>query len=89
VLLVDDGLATGSTMRAALAVVRRSRPRTVTIAVPIGSPTACKALAWEVDELVCLSAPRSFRAVGQGYEDFAPTGDDEVRAALARAAEAL
>ena len=89
VLLVDDGLATGSTMRAAVAAVRRSRPGTVTVAVPIGSPTACTALASEVDEFIGLAAPRSFRAVGEGYEDFTPTSDDEVRAALARAARHL
>jgi putative phosphoribosyl transferase len=86
VILVDDGLATGSTMRAAVAAARRSRPGTVTVAVPIGSPSACTALASEVDELVCLAAPRSFRAVGEGYEDFTSTSDDEVRAALSRAA---
>src|SRR3954470_2199695 len=86
VLLVDDGLATGSTMRAAVVAVRRSAPHRITVAVPIGSPAACAALQPDVDELVCLSAPRFFGAVGQGYVDFAPTGDDEVRAALARAA---
>jgi predicted phosphoribosyltransferase len=86
VLLVDDGLATGATMRAAVVAVRRQQPRGITVAVPIGSPTACAALEAEVDALVCLAAPRSFRAVGQGYADFTPTGDEEVRAALARAA---
>jgi predicted phosphoribosyltransferase len=83
VVLVDDGLATGSTMRAAVVAVRRNAPAALTVAVPIGSPRACAALEPDVDELVCLSAPGSFRAVGQGYVDFAPTGDDEVRTALA------
>ena len=83
VVLVDDGLATGSTMRAAVVAVRRNAPSALTVAVPIGSPRACAALEPDVDELVCLSAPGSFRAVGQGYVDFAPTGDDEVRRALA------
>lgn len=83
VVLVDDGLATGSTMRAAVVAVRRNAPASLTVAVPIGSPRACAALDPDVDELVCLSAPGSFRAVGQGYVDFAPTSDDEVRAALA------
>jgi predicted phosphoribosyltransferase len=83
VVLVDDGLATGATMRAAVAAVRRQRAARITVAVPIGSPTAVAALEPEVDEVVCLSAPRSFRAVGQGYENFAPTTDDEVRTALA------
>jgi predicted phosphoribosyltransferase len=83
VVVVDDGLATGATMRAAVVAVRGQEPRRVTVAVPIGSPTACAALAAEVDELVCLSAPSGFRAVGQGYADFSATSDEEVRAALA------
>jgi predicted phosphoribosyltransferase len=82
VVVVDDGLATGATMRAAVAAVRRQDPQRITVAVPIGSPTACAALAPEVDELVCLEAPYTFRAVGQGYADFSATSDDEVRAAL-------
>jgi putative phosphoribosyl transferase len=82
VVLVDDGLATGSTMRAAVVAARRQGPAGVTVAVPIGSPGACAALAAEVDELVCLWAPGSFRAVGQGYDDFTATSDEEVRAAL-------
>jgi putative phosphoribosyl transferase len=86
VLLVDDGLATGSTMRAAVVAVRRQAPARIVVAVPVGSPTACAALAPEVDDVVCLSAPESFRAVGQAYADFAPTSDDEVRDALARSA---
>jgi putative phosphoribosyl transferase len=56
------------------------------VAVPVGSPATCAALAGEVDELVCLSSPAGFRAVGQAYVDFAPTSDDEVRAALVRGA---
>jgi putative phosphoribosyl transferase len=84
VLLVDDGLATGSTMRAAAAAVRRQGSLRIVAAAPIGSPTARAALAGQVDEVVCVLTPSSFRAVGQAYEDFAPTGDDEVRAALAR-----
>jgi putative phosphoribosyl transferase len=84
VVLVDDGLATGSTMRAAVVAVLRQAPAGITVAVPIGSPTACAALAGEVDELICLSAPRSFRAVGEGYTEFASTSDEEVRNALAR-----
>jgi len=89
VLVVDDGLATGSTMRAAVVAIRRSAPASLTVAVPIGSPRACAALRPDVDELVCLAEPRSFRAVGEGYVDFTPTGDDEVRGALAEAARRL
>jgi putative phosphoribosyl transferase len=84
VVLVDDGLATGATMRAAVVAVRRQDPARVVVAVPIASPTALEALAAEADETVCLSAPRGFRAVGQGYEDFGQTVDEEVRRALAR-----
>lgn len=83
VLVVDDGLATGSTMRAALAAVRRQAPRRLTVAVPVASPTVCSRLATEVDEVACLWAPTSFSSVGQGYRDFRATSDDEVRAALA------
>ena len=86
VVVVDDGLATGATMRAAVVAVRRQRPRDVTAAVPVGSPSACSTLADDVDDLLCLSAPRGFRAVGQAYRDFTETSDDEVRAALAEAA---
>jgi predicted phosphoribosyltransferase len=85
VLVVDDGLATGSTMRAAVAAVRRQRPASVTVAVPIGSPRVCRELAHEVDQVVCLEQPPSFRAVGQAYRDFAATGDAEVVAALGAA----
>jgi predicted phosphoribosyltransferase len=86
VIVVDDGLATGATMRAAVVAVRAQGPSDVTAAVPVGSPTACSALADAVDELICLSAPRGFRAVGQAYADFTETSDAEVRAALAQAA---
>jgi predicted phosphoribosyltransferase len=88
VVLVDDGLATGSTMRAAVAAVRRQDPFRIVVAVPVGSPATCAAMAEEVDDLVCLSAPQNFRAVGQAYADFAATSDDEVREALGRAAPA-
>jgi predicted phosphoribosyltransferase len=83
VIVVDDGLATGATMRAAVVALRRQGPVRVTAAVPVGSPSACAAIEDVVDELVCLSAPRSFRAVGQAYKDFTATSDAEVRAALA------
>jgi predicted phosphoribosyltransferase len=85
VILVDDGLATGATMRAAVTALRRQEPARITAAVPIGSPATCAEVAPTVDEMLCLETPRSFRAVGQGYADFAPTSDDEVREALVRA----
>ncbi len=84
VVLVDDGLATGSTMRAAVAAVRRRQALRIVVAVPVGSPSTCARLAEEVDDVVCVVAPRAFRAVGQAYADFAPTSDDEVREALGR-----
>lgn len=84
VILVDDGLATGSTMRAAIAAVRRQRPQRLTVAVPVASPRACAEAAAEVDDVVCLWAPETFSAVGQGYREFSATTDDEVREALAR-----
>jgi putative phosphoribosyl transferase len=86
VVVVDDGLATGSTMRAAVAAVRRQGPARLTVAVPVASPFACERIAAAVDEVVCLWAPASFAAVGQGYDDFRATTDDEVREALARSA---
>jgi putative phosphoribosyl transferase len=78
VIVVDDGLATGSTMRAAVQALHSARPASVVVAVPIGAPRSCAALATEVDELVCPWQPQRFLAVGQGYRDFTQTGDDEV-----------
>lgn len=82
VVLVDDGLATGSTMRAALAALRRQAPACVVAAVPVASPRVAAELSPQVDALVCLSAPDGFRAVGQAYADFSATSDEEVRTAL-------
>jgi putative phosphoribosyl transferase len=82
VVLVDDGLATGSTMRAALAALRVREPARVVVAVPVGSPQVAAELSGEVDVLVCLSAPARFRAVGQAYAAFPATPEDAVRAAL-------
>ena len=85
VVLVDDGLATGATVRAAVAAVRGAGPTSVTVAVPVGSPRVCEELAREVDSLVCVESPTSFRAVGQVYRDFAATEDAEVVTALEQA----
>jgi predicted phosphoribosyltransferase len=87
VVVVDDGLATGSTMRAAVAAVRQQSPAAVVVAVPVGSPDTCAQLRLEVDEVVCVSTPRAFAAVGQAYDDFRATSDDEVRAALSGATD--
>lgn len=88
VILVDDGLATGSTMRAAVAAVRRLAPARVVVAVPVGSPAACADLALEADECVCCIAREPFHAVGIWYGDFGQTTDDDVRDLLNRAAPA-
>ena len=84
VVVADDGLATGSTMRAAVAVLRRAEPARVVVAVPVGSADTCRALESETDDVVCGWTPEPFYAVGQGYLDFRATSDDEVRAALRR-----
>jgi putative phosphoribosyl transferase len=86
VVLVDDGLATGSTMRAAVAALRRRSPSRVLVAVPVGAPSTCDGLRVVVDGLVCLRQPHEFRAVGEAYDDFDQTTDDEVRELLATAA---
>ncbi len=85
VILVDDGLATGATMRAAVAALRQQRPARLVVAVPTAAPAVCDALRAEVDEVVCAITPEPFYAVGLWYEDFTPTTDDEVRALLAHA----
>lgn len=87
VVLVDDGLATGSTMRAAVAAVRGQHPDRVVVAVPVAAPRAVDALEAVADEVISLSAPRWFRAVGQAYEDFAQTEDEEVDEVLRRSRE--
>jgi putative phosphoribosyl transferase len=85
VILVDDGLATGSTMRAAINVLRLAKPARIIAAVPVAAPDACRMLQSEVDEMICLSIPESFHAVGLWYEDFRQTRDDEVTSLLAQA----
>jgi putative phosphoribosyl transferase len=86
VILVDDGLATGATMRAAVTALRQRQVGRILVAVPVGAPEVCAALAAEADDAVWLIAPEGFQAVGQYYRDFTQTTDDEVRALLARAA---
>ncbi|HZS02322.1 MAG TPA: phosphoribosyltransferase family protein [Chloroflexota bacterium] len=84
-IVVDDGLATGATMRAAVRAVRQQQPARLIVAVPVGSREACAALRDEVDELVCLHQPEPFHAVGAFYARFAPTEDAEVTRLLAEA----
>jgi predicted phosphoribosyltransferase len=83
VLLIDDGLATGATMRAAVTAVRQQQPARIIVAVPVGAPSTCDELT-EADEVICLRMPDPFVAVGLWYRDFTPTSDDEVRTLLAR-----
>jgi predicted phosphoribosyltransferase len=83
VVIVDDGLATGSTMRAAVAATQQLEPARIIIGVPVGAPRTCSELAHLVSALVCPLRPKSFVAVGQGYRDFSATEDDEVRRLLA------
>jgi predicted phosphoribosyltransferase len=87
VILVDDGLATGSTMRAAVAALRKQQPGRVVVAVPVGAQETCEELRAEADEVVCARMPESFFAVGQWYDDFSQTTDDEVRDLLHQADE--
>jgi predicted phosphoribosyltransferase len=84
VIVVDDGLATGVTARAALRNLRSKNPGRLILAVPVGSPQAVEALRQDTDDIVCLHQPSAFRAVGEWYEDFAQVSDDEVIATLAR-----
>jgi predicted phosphoribosyltransferase len=85
VILIDDGLATGSTMRAAAAALRQQKPAKLIVAVPVAARATCRQLATEVDEVVCLQTPEAFYAVGQWYADFGQTSDEEVRELLSRA----
>ena len=88
VILVDDGLATGSTMRAAVRAVKQMQPARVVVAVPVAAASTRDDLAVEVDEIVCETPPEPFLAVGRWYEDFSQTTDEEVRDLLERAAVA-
>jgi predicted phosphoribosyltransferase len=85
VIVVDDGLATGSTMRAAVLAIKQQHPAHLTVAVPVGAPETCKALGAEADEVVCAAMPQPFRAVGLWYEDFPQATDEEVRDLLEEA----
>jgi putative phosphoribosyl transferase len=87
VILIDDGLATGATMRAAIKALRQRGAAKIVVAVPVGPPDTCREIEHEADETVCLSTPLFFQAVGQYYEDFSQISDEEVRELLAAAAQ--
>jgi predicted phosphoribosyltransferase len=82
IILVDDGLATGATMRAAVAALKQQHPARIVVAVPVAPVSTCEELGQEVDEVVCPLSPQQFDGVGRWYEDFSQTTDDEVRALL-------
>ena len=86
VILVDDGLATGSSMRVAAAALRQKQPAQIVVAVPVASPATCAEFQSEVDKVICAVTPEPFWAVGQWYRDFSQTSDEEVRDLLRRAA---
>src|SRR2546423_2876629 len=88
-ILVDDGLATGATMRAAVKALRQCGAAKIVVAVPVGPPDTCREIEEEADETVCATTPEFFQAVGQYYEDFSQTSDEEGREFLARAQQNL
>jgi putative phosphoribosyl transferase len=85
-ILVDDGLATGMSMRAAVHALKKLHPKRIVVAVPVGAGPTCEQLREEVDELVCAETPEDFLGVGRWYEDFRPTSDETVQALLQEAA---
>lgn len=87
IILVDDGLATGATMRAAVVALRQQQPRRIVVAVPVAAPETCDEFRAEVDDIVCAITPPLFYAVGLWYQDFSQTSDEEVRALLEHAAQ--
>jgi predicted phosphoribosyltransferase len=84
VILVDDGLATGATMHAAIAALRQLHPARIVVAVPTASPETCEEMRAEVDDVICAITPEPFQAVGRWYQDFAQTTDEEVQDLLTR-----
>lgn len=87
VILVDDGLATGSTMRAAVTALEQQHPARIVVAVPVAAPSTCEEFEAEVDEIVCAQTPEPFYGVGYWYENFSQTDDKEVHDLLAQAAQ--
>ena len=85
VIVVDDGVATGASMRAAARALRAQGPARLVLAAPVGAPEVCQALRGEADEVVCPRQPQAFGAVGRWYQDFAQVGDEQVLAYLQRA----
>jgi putative phosphoribosyl transferase len=86
VVLIDDGLATGASMMAGVRALRQQEPRRIIVAVPVAAPETCAQFRAEADEVICVSTPESFSAVGAWYDDFSQTSDEEVRRLLEEAA---
>jgi predicted phosphoribosyltransferase len=86
IILVDDGIATGSTLRAAIAALKQQQPKAIIVAVPVAPPSTCQELQGEVDQVICLLKPESLYSISLWYEDFRQTTDEEVRNLLALAA---
>src|SRR5258708_7273418 len=84
VILVDDGLATGATIHAAIEALRQLQPARIVVAVPTASPEACEEMRAKVDDVICAITPEPFNAVGRWYQDFSQTTDEEGRGLLAR-----
>lgn len=82
VIIVDDGIATGATIRAALASIRKKEPKSIVLAVPVAPPSTVRELEKDADVVVCLATPEPFYAIGQFYRDFAQTSDEEVKRLL-------
>jgi putative phosphoribosyl transferase len=89
VILVDDGIATSSTLRAAIAALQRQNPRRIVVAAPVAPPSVCDALRNVVDDVVCLSMPEPLQSIGMWYQDFSQTTDEEVRELLKQSAISL
>jgi predicted phosphoribosyltransferase len=89
IILIDDGVATGSSLRAAIAALRRSRPAKIIVAVPVGAPDTCAELNQIADAAICAQMPEPFGGVGRWYDEFGQISDEEVRTLLARAREEL
>ncbi len=83
VILVDDGMATGSTLKAALSVIKQQQPKEIVVAVPVAPPDVCDELKQEVDAVVCLLTPKYLYSISLWYTDFSPTSDQQVRELLA------
>jgi putative phosphoribosyl transferase len=89
VILVDDGIATSSTLRAAIASLQRQHPQGIVVAAPVAPPSVCESLRNVVDDVVCLSMPEPLQSIGLWYKDFSQTTDEEVRALLKKSAISL